>query len=146
MDIRINDGLEDQILGAPTSRYDYELHRHGAGTDVWDIIAIDHQRNGREVLVATLPSEEQAKVAWEQVMACAFADRGVMYRYSQTPAWEIKWFDEADFCIESLFTKEQGLKNQTVMTLAEEGVPHRVRVTPIEHWGENPLLAETPEA
>lgn len=125
---------------ADSAEVDYELHR--ISDSRWEILAITYGRRAeQESLVATLPNEEAAKIAWEQVMTCMNADRGVLYFASQTPSWELKWLDEEAFEIRTDYTRSSGLKNESVMVWEEEGTPFRVREVPIEHWTENPLFA-----
>lgn len=132
--------LQDAATADNGAGMDYELNR--ISDTRWEIIAISYGRRGEtEKLVATLPDEASAQTAWEQVMACMNGERGVLYFASSTPCWEITWFDEGDFEIHSQLTRSEGEKNQTLMTLEEEHMPHKVRMVPIEHWTENPLFA-----
>jgi len=133
--------LQDtQIENGVSYELDYELHRWNQ--DSWEIVAVQagYGRNV-ETSVAMFDSEDAAMVAWEQLSAVIDSSRGALHFVSATPSWEIKWFDAADFRIERLYTSSEGLKNQTVMTLEDEGVPFRISETPIEHWSENPLFA-----
>lgn len=124
---------------------DYELHRWNANS--WEIIACVHSHVHNEwqtveTGIASFTSEDAAQVAWEQVMTCSDADRGVMHFASSTPCWEIKWFDDVTFKVSNKLTRDEAEKDDLVKFYTERaGFPVKVSESPIQHWTENPLFA-----
>lgn len=119
---------------------DYALYR--ISDTEWEILETTYSdRGGLEMVIANFTSEDEATVAFEQLLAAVATERGVSHLGKLTPVWDIKWFDATEFAIGTTSTTNEGLKNDVVETLESEGTPYRVTEAQIEHWTENPLFA-----